>query len=134
MRGLHEGKQSENIQHSFTVDESLCHMLTKCPRKLNVSASSLLLFSPQRLLSNEEEKNKEIIQEVCFMVSFIDPRSARKDQRLPISGVELQLFGGRRPWATRCVSQFKSDVVTSLSFLHNLWFSRQCGVECENHD
>lgn len=27
-------------------------------------------FSFQRLLSNEEEKNKEIIQEVCFMVSF----------------------------------------------------------------
>lgn len=24
----------------------------------------------QRLLSNDEEKNKEIIQEVCFMVSF----------------------------------------------------------------
>lgn len=24
----------------------------------------------QRLLSNEEEKNKAIIQEVCFMVSF----------------------------------------------------------------
>lgn len=29
-----------------------------------------LCFSFQRLLSNEEEKNKEIIQEVCFMVSF----------------------------------------------------------------
>lgn len=29
----------------------------------------VLLF--QRLLSNEEEKNKEIIQEVCFMVSVI---------------------------------------------------------------
>lgn len=27
-------------------------------------------LSVQRLLSNEEEKNKEIIQEICFMVSF----------------------------------------------------------------
>lgn len=28
----------------------------------------------QRLLSHEEEKSKEIIQEVCFMVSFIISR------------------------------------------------------------
>lgn len=33
----------------------------------------------QRLLSNEEEKNKEIIQEVCFMVSLIISRSQWKD-------------------------------------------------------
>lgn len=36
----------------------------------------------QRLLSNEEEKNKEIIQEVCFMVSFVISRPSRqKTQR-----------------------------------------------------
>lgn len=31
---------------------------------------SVCMLYFQRLLSNEEEKNKEIIQEVCFMVSF----------------------------------------------------------------
>lgn len=131
MRGLHEGeKKSENIQHSFTMDESLRHMSnTECQRFLSPSS-----FSPQRLLSNEEEKNKEIIQEVCFMVSFIHPRSAQKDQHVSIGGVELQLFGGRWPRATRYGSEIKSDVVTSLSFLDNLWFSGRCGVECENHD
>lgn len=52
------------------------------------------------------------------MVSFIDPRAAREDPHVPIGGVELQLFGGRRLG----------------SFLDNLWFSGQCGAERENHD
>ncbi|KAE8631658.1 hypothetical protein XENTR_v10001267 [Xenopus tropicalis] len=29
-------------------------------------------YALKRLLSNEEEKNKSIIQEICFMVSFLE--------------------------------------------------------------
>lgn len=49
-------------------------VLTKCKPNVRKNECNSFLFF-QRLLSNEEEKNKEIIQEVCFMVSFIIPRS-----------------------------------------------------------
>lgn len=49
-------------------------VLTKCEANVRKNECNSFPFF-QRLLSNEEEKNKEIIQEVCFMVSFIIPRS-----------------------------------------------------------
>lgn len=109
-----EKKTCENTEHSFLSVKSLLHMVTKCQIKRIVRSSSLL-FSPQRLLSNEEEKNKEIIQEVCFMVSLIHPRITRhQHQHVSAGGVALAaVWLESGTWWLRCRFQITCGLSAS---------------------
>lgn len=57
------------VTHSQAGAALRCSVLGES-RQVRPLILPLHCFPLQRLLSNEEEKNRAIIQEVCFMVSF----------------------------------------------------------------
>ena len=57
------------VTHSQVGAALRCFVFSES-RQVRPLILPLRCFLLQRLLSNEEEKNRAIIQEVCFMVSF----------------------------------------------------------------